>query len=138
MSTIIVLADATEFLGGGIMLFLACMAFLLGVLWLLFPFLMLNAIGKLRDQNDILIGLQRTVAKQGDELLRMTGEMHVAILRQTEILSQESGDSFTAVLETQKIHERAAVHLHNIDAATEHTNALLKWIGDQKAATPQE
>jgi uncharacterized protein YqgC (DUF456 family) len=34
--------------------------------------------------------------------------------------------------------DKIAAHLRNIDAGTDHTHALLKWIGEQRPADPEQ
>jgi hypothetical protein len=77
--------------------------------------------------------------KHAEEQQKILLALHSSLERQNEILTTLVQQSEVLVASTQqagadaqKLRERSTVHLHNIDAAAEHTNALLQWIGEQK------
>lgn len=51
-------------------------------------------------------------------------------------LDENIGDEFVNAEAAQKSRDKALVFLHNIDAAVEHTNKLLAWIGEERMGTP--
>ena len=94
--------------------------------------------------NDAIESSKKAAQKHADDLHnglallstsieKQTELLAITIAKQTEILGTANSDAFAAGLEVQALGEKSVTFLQNINAATEHTNALLKWIGENQA-----
>jgi len=86
--------------------------------------------------NDAIGEIKKEASRQAQEQHRLLLTLHASSERQAELLTTLVGIVAASGAVAQRLSKETVVHLHNLDAAAEHANALLKWIGEQKTAEP--
>ena len=86
---------------------------------------------------DAILEAKKAAAKHAEDQHALLLSLQAAAEKQRELIETQTKILDLSGAVTQRSREASAVHLQTLAANTEHTNALLKWLGELKATPPQ-
>lgn len=106
-------------------------AVVISVVWLLLPFLILGAVGKLRVEVEKSNALASDHAQQLTEMLAKLGNELAEASRATAVEVADSNFTLDALHKTLTSLD---AHLATMERDAQHTNRLLEWVGQRMPA----
>jgi len=86
---------------------------------------------------DAIREAKQAAAKHAEEQLALLLGIQAAAEKQRDLIETQTKILDLSGAVAQRTRDASAVLLKNLAANTEHTNALLKWLGELKATPPQ-
>jgi len=124
-------SDVANIFGGVLGLVIVVALLILWITWLLLPFLILSALGKIRIEVEKSNALAASHAQHLAQTLEALGRDLAEASRATAVEATDTNFTLDAVHKTLVSLD---AHLANIERDDQHTHRLLEWVGQRMPA----